>query len=304
MSEVPAAALTVLSEEIPCAFCGYNLRGLAADGRCPECGSRIADSLRGNLLEFSDPAWLSRLRFGTSLKLWNIALFILVGFAFTVLVFAGVPPIVMAGASTIGAALGLWATFAITTQEPRIAFREDSVSLRILIRVSATLGFLGGLIQQGTAPTIVVGQQALSLSFAQEALLILGYVLSFGGVLAWWGELVYYRRFALRIPDDKLARSTRILLWAIPIMGVLVILGAILGGRLARNVGVTAGLAGQVPSLFPALLGLGVCVFGITALGFLFWYVRVLTMYKVAFTRALELAQKGQAAENPAGNPG
>lgn len=28
-----------------CEFCGYNLTGLSADGRCPECGRPIADSL-------------------------------------------------------------------------------------------------------------------------------------------------------------------------------------------------------------------------------------------------------------------
>src|SRR4051794_5052527 len=31
---------------ISCAGCGYNLRGLATEGRCPECGHDIADSIR------------------------------------------------------------------------------------------------------------------------------------------------------------------------------------------------------------------------------------------------------------------
>ena len=41
MSELPTIA-----SDIPCAACGYNLRGLVFDGRCPECGVDIIHSLR------------------------------------------------------------------------------------------------------------------------------------------------------------------------------------------------------------------------------------------------------------------
>jgi hypothetical protein len=35
--------------DVPCASCGYNLRGLAGDGRCPECGASVARSLETHL---------------------------------------------------------------------------------------------------------------------------------------------------------------------------------------------------------------------------------------------------------------
>jgi uncharacterized repeat protein (TIGR04138 family) len=41
MSELPA-----IDSDVPCAACGYNLRGLVFDGRCPECGIDIIHSLR------------------------------------------------------------------------------------------------------------------------------------------------------------------------------------------------------------------------------------------------------------------
>ncbi len=36
--------------DAPCVHCGYDLRGLPANGRCPECGTAIARSIRGDLL--------------------------------------------------------------------------------------------------------------------------------------------------------------------------------------------------------------------------------------------------------------
>ena len=50
-----------LLEDLLCNHCGYNLRGLLSEGRCPECGTEVARSLRGDLLVAADPAWLERL---------------------------------------------------------------------------------------------------------------------------------------------------------------------------------------------------------------------------------------------------
>jgi len=34
-----------LTEDLPCVRCGYNLRGLKAEGNCPECGASVGKSL-------------------------------------------------------------------------------------------------------------------------------------------------------------------------------------------------------------------------------------------------------------------
>src|SRR6266446_2518404 len=50
-----------------CITCGYNLGGLDASGKCPECGTEIQFSIRGDKLAFADPAWLRRIRRGQAL---------------------------------------------------------------------------------------------------------------------------------------------------------------------------------------------------------------------------------------------
>lgn len=57
---LPAAITT----DAPCLGCGYNLLGIARSGRCPECGSSVARSLRGNLLEYASVEYLRTLRAG------------------------------------------------------------------------------------------------------------------------------------------------------------------------------------------------------------------------------------------------
>jgi len=34
-----------INVDVPCVECGYNLRGLSADGHCPECGAEVADAI-------------------------------------------------------------------------------------------------------------------------------------------------------------------------------------------------------------------------------------------------------------------
>ena len=51
-----------LSRDIPCAECGYNLRGLAPQGRCPECGQDVCVSLAERVAPDAgavvpDPRW-------------------------------------------------------------------------------------------------------------------------------------------------------------------------------------------------------------------------------------------------------
>src|SRR5436305_1574598 len=49
-SQIPPSAL---DDNLPCLRCGYNLRTLATDGRCPECSTPIASSLDTNLLRYA-----------------------------------------------------------------------------------------------------------------------------------------------------------------------------------------------------------------------------------------------------------
>ena len=60
MPDPPADAELALK----CAACGYDLRGLPDDGRCPECGAAVAESRQAVSLFRADPRWLRRLELG------------------------------------------------------------------------------------------------------------------------------------------------------------------------------------------------------------------------------------------------
>jgi|GEM_PF-2655449 len=54
----------IIPQGRPCIGCGYNLFGLNPDGNCPECGTLVANSLRGDLLEHCGPEYLAALHAG------------------------------------------------------------------------------------------------------------------------------------------------------------------------------------------------------------------------------------------------
>jgi hypothetical protein len=63
MSQIPLDSMQPVvtgnvDADIPCRKCGYNLRGLAVDGRCPECATPVGVSINGELLRYSDPTFV------------------------------------------------------------------------------------------------------------------------------------------------------------------------------------------------------------------------------------------------------
>ena len=56
--------------DLPCITCGYNLRGLHADGTCPECGAAIAAAIAVRVELVGDRRWGRRVVAGAGLLLW------------------------------------------------------------------------------------------------------------------------------------------------------------------------------------------------------------------------------------------
>ena len=107
---------------------------------------------------------------------------------------------------------------------------------------------------------------------------VVGGVLGLVGMFVAWGELLYFRRFAHRIPDPKLAKSTTLLMWVGPITGGVGILLGLVVGLAGTGGGPGAGIA--------IAFGVGACFFGAFGLYLVLWYVRLLTKYRKAFQAA------------------
>jgi len=291
----PAPA-EVLQEDRACARCGYNLRGLRSDGMCPECGAPIQHSLQGNMLKFADGGWLEKVKLGIALKLWNV-LFGLIAGAVTLVttkLFPNAAPFIVVVISILGTILGITAAWLLTAPEPNIAVAEDPMSLRRVVRVCAVIGGLGGFVQQavspGTMPTtpMTASSTVPPATFAIVTVIV-GGVMVIAGVVALFGEFVYLRRFARRVPDKKLEDSTTVVMWgvcasavAVAIAGVIAAVAYIPAARAAAATGTTptppmGALAAM--GVFGCFGGLGFLVFGI-------WNLALLVQYHGRFKEA------------------
>ncbi len=286
MSDVPRALpVETIEVDTACLHCGYNLRGLRADGRCPECGSPIGRSVLGNYLRCSDVSWLQTVGRGTTAKLWAIGLSIVLGFigGFAGALGAAVEAVILP--ALIAGGLSLWATWLITTREPRMSLQEDPVTLRKVVRLCAVLAFGGGQVSSA--------QHLAASSDLQSILLIVGSGLSLAGIVQYFGELVYYRRFARRVPDASLERSTTNVLWGLPICYAVLGVGGLVFAILAfAGGGPGSGASG--PGF--AVGGSLVCLGSVAALVFFIWYIVLLFSYRRAFQIAAQEATEWQGA--------
>jgi tetratricopeptide (TPR) repeat protein len=239
---------------------------------CPECATPLARSLHGNLLRYADIAWLRKIRLGVRVMLWNLLIYVLLIAAIVLSKMWGWPGILRDALVLAAAAMNLWATLLVTAQEPRISVVEDTTTLRRAIRACAITMFVGAVCSK--AGTV------FDIGFALE---VCGAVLAIVGIVAYFGEFIYLRRFAKRIPDNKLAQSTTAVMWGFVVAYAAIVLSGLIavilvltaaGGPIV-DVLTVLGIAGNV----------GVLVFGVAYIILLFWF-------NAAMTRACDQAHR------------
>ncbi len=284
MSDAESQAASPIDVDILCVHCGYNLRGLTSEGRCPECGGAIADSMRGELLRFADIEWLTRLRLGAALKLWAITVAILLAMGGGAIAIArgSLPGTLGLGVilSLVGPALGLWGTWCITAPDPRLSLSEQSVTLRKVIRACAAAALATKVFQHSGAGAAVA---SAALSVVMVAAGSVGWV---AGWVASYAELFYFRRFARRAPDTKLAKSTTSLIWAVPILAACFLALSVVTAVVSWSTVATTGpraTAAAVPPGPGAFFPIFVLVGAFAGLFLFLWYVRLLSKYRKAF---------------------
>jgi hypothetical protein len=197
-----------LLDDLACRRCGYSLRGLARGGLCPECSTPVGRSIHGDLLEFSDPDWVTRVARGGSALTASIVLIILAPLAATALAHNF-------GARVVGLALavprivqiaGFWLA---TEPDPALIHREPLISARRLARygsmVAAALtitAYLGGA--RTPAGLVKLLPTAAGSPAARMAAELCVAALSLVAIVA---LLRYARSLAMRLPDEQLSRQ-------------------------------------------------------------------------------------------------
>lgn len=282
----------VVDRHIHCVECGYDLFGLDPAGRCPECGADIVLSARGDLLKFANADWLRRVKLGADLMYYGIGVAIVVGLAGGILSTAVPvigPTVVALGNVGVGAFF-LAALFLMTTQEPRVSLSERELTWRRLLRLTAVLNFVAGLVVQPWTPQLLYPLVMVASVIQAVSLIFMCY-----------GYFAFAETFAVRIPNAKMARSTRIVKWGLTIFQALFAV-SVVGMILFRPVGPGAPApaapgtgtappgagAPAPPGAFPAAFMVLGCAVLLTYLFFALWALRLLRQYRRELKTAID----------------
>ncbi len=239
----PRPAITeVVEAGIGCRRCGYELRGLPAGGRCPECGTLVARSLHGDLLRYSDERYLAALHRGVVLILAAVAAQLVLA------VLSIVAGISMAWAPAAAASLPLLASFAATTvslvlllgwwlfsaPDPAFAGTDRGTTARGVVR--ATVAAEALLAAVGAAAdawsTTAIGRPMGAMVMAVGAAQLMASAVRF------FASMLYLRWLAPRLPNAQVDARAKRLMWLGPVLytvGALVCIGPLIAVVLYWN---------------------------------------------------------------------
>lgn len=196
-NSMPLTAKT--DQDFPCIECGYSLFGLDGDQLCPECGIPVKNSLRADLLYFSDIKWLIAIRWGLLVLLCNIPIQLLVYFSRYFQVTWGGSPVRLGFVQLIAVTVNLAAILLITRKEIVDGFGEDRPVNRWVLRLTGFFVLLASFVAilSGFLPSI----SALAITVANTVFLC--------------GLLLYLNRLGTRMPSPTLEKLAWTLVWAV-----------------------------------------------------------------------------------------
>ena len=213
----PPAAL--VDHDRNCTRCSYNLRGLAIESLCPECGSPVKDSLRGILLRFASPGYLATIHRGVRFVLIGIPLKIFLPIALIILATSAgrTSGAMMAiqGVSLLASALIIYGYWLYTEADPGFVGDESAGSARAVARsmaiVSAAIIATQAAVQwMGLLPLVAKGPGPV---FVRAAFSVASSLAVAGQYFA---MMRYSRWLARRIPDESIVRRATTLAWLLP----------------------------------------------------------------------------------------
>ena len=202
-----------VADESRCIHCGYNLHGLSPGGRCPECGTGIARSIKGDLLAWADPEWLRVVYRGQVYIAVGCVLFLLtipIGWLLESLKSAlGAPAYVWEAADTglsiLPMLFVLIGVVGITSLDPRVSLTEQPLALRRVVRAAAIVALILAPLAQYL---VVLANANVSVDpILDTAIGGAGFVALFFTIVA---ATYYLACLAKRIPDEDLAQRSRV----------------------------------------------------------------------------------------------
>ena len=218
------ASGTIISD-IVCRRCGYNLRGLHRDGRCPECGAAVGLSTQGDLLRFADPDWVDQLARGAKYVYVGIIVAILGGIIVGCaggMIFGMTrnPNILMVNlvgyAFKIGiGAIILYGAWIATAPDPSGLEPERFWQARRIARLGFVCGFACTLL------TPVAEAVATAVGSLQILFVVTSAAMQLFGTIGMFAGLTYLAKLADRIPEQRFARYIRRLRTAFAIVLIL-----------------------------------------------------------------------------------
>jgi hypothetical protein len=221
-----------IAHDQPCFKCGYNLRGLAISGQCPECGHLAADSLKGTLLQFASPEYLAKIHSGLSLILNAILIMIVLGLISIVVSIgaAALGPsvakavqVIMSFVSLALSVMSFLGYLRVTEPDPMFTGEEKPDSARNVVRIAAIA-------------SIAIGAVQIILSFIATPgvaglVTVLIMLVGIAGFVAWavqfFAMMNYMRWFGNRVPDAFIVRNAARYRWLLPVLSTvgIVLLG-------------------------------------------------------------------------------
>lgn len=224
-----------------CIGCGYDLAGLARDGRCPECGTPVERSYAPDMLENRSLEFLNSLHSGLRIVFFGmIGIICLTAVSVAAVITAQIlspgalaaiqlVATILTTALSLVILLGWWR---ITTPDPARVGGGLDVRPRQVLRVTLIAGLAVSVCMLALQP--FVRPEQLDVTTATGALYAVLQLLS---LVAWgvqfFAAMLYFRWLARRIPDPKLESDAKRFMWLGPVLFIVFYLCLLIGPLVA-----------------------------------------------------------------------